>query len=436
MFNNEEDNMDNNDKYIMFSKEEKDMKIEATSFDNEIKIEHQNELNNDEEKDIIPPLQYKSEDKEKIEEENIDKENNTNNNDEINHNILSNDYDEVKMNIKNYLKEKISQQNNEIIEIKEKDNIENNSNYDDKKNLTDICGNSDMNIKNTFNQVQITNSSISKGLKNVVINSTKSSIESIGNSVDNYIQMENLYLQDGKINSTTTNYENSNTNNLTTNNNISLKNSKNSYNKLNEMAKEEMQNYLKRENIEEENIINAVNNEDDEEDNLKNYNNNNIISNTNNKNIEEIDDDNNNINNIINNNLNINYNDLYAESQQKIREERTNELKLKAKKKIRAKIHDEIYKKEYNNIVNKIHQELEFQLKDELNTKLIEELNYIRKKESFNQKIKMEQIDNEIKEKVKNEFEEELNKELILKEKEIKIKYNQKLENFRKKFKK
>ena len=47
----------------------------------------------------------------------------------------------------------------------------------------------------------------------------------------------------------------------------------------------------------------------------------------------------------------------------------------------------------------------------------------------------MEQIDNEIKEKVKNEFEEELNRELILKEKEIKIKYNQKLENFRKKFK-
>ena len=43
-------------------------------------------------------------------------------------------------------------------------------------------------------------------------------------------------------------------------------------------------------------------------------------------------------------------------------------------------------------------------------------------------------IYNEIKEKAKNEFEEELNKELIIKEKEIKIKYNQKLENFKKKF--
>jgi hypothetical protein len=65
---------------------------------------------------------------------------------------------------------------------------------------------------------------------------------------------------------------------------------------------------------------------------------------------------------------------------------------------------------------------------------MIEEIKYIRKKENFNYKIKMEQIANEIKEKAKNEFEEELNKELIIKEKEIKIKYNQKLENFKKKF--
>ena len=57
---------------------------------------------------------------------------------------------------------------------------------------------------------------------------------------------------------------------------------------------------------------------------------------------------------------------------------------------------------------------------------MTDEFNYIKKKENFNQKIKMEQIDNELKEKVKNEFEEELNKELIIKEKEIKIKYNQK----------
>ena len=84
--------------------------------------------------------------------------------------------------------------------------------------------------------------------------------------------------------------------------------------------------------------------------------------------------------------------------------------------------------------VDNIELKTQLKIKDELDKKMIEELNYIRKKENFNYKIKMEQIDNEIKEKAKNEFEEELNKELIIKEKEIKIKYNQKLENFKKKF--
>ena len=116
MFNDEDDNIENNNKYIMFSKDEKDIKMETTSFDNEIKIEPQNDLNSEEEKDIIPPLPYKSEQKENNEEENINNEDNINNinNKEINENILSNNYDEVKMNIKNYLKEKITKQNNEI----------------------------------------------------------------------------------------------------------------------------------------------------------------------------------------------------------------------------------------------------------------------------------------------------------------------------------
>ena len=67
---------------------------------------------------------------------------------------------------------------------------------------------------------------------------------------------------------------------------------------------------------------------------------------------------------------------------------------------------------------------------------MAEEFNYVKKKENFNQKLKIEEIDNVIKEKVKNEFEEELNKEINIKEKEIRIKYNQKLENLKKKFEK
>ena len=423
MFNNEEEELfeNNNNKYIMFSKDEKDIKIETTSCENEIKNEPQKEMNTGEINDIIPSLPYKSNIKE---DENMDNESESKEKDEEQNN---NDYDEEKMNIKNYLKDKIEEENIETDENNEKENNNNinNVNFDMKEriNLTETYGNNDPNIKTNLTQVQITNSSISKGLKNVMINSTKSSIESLGNSIDNYIKMENLYLQDGKINTTTTNFDVSNTNNLTTNNNnnnISLKNSKNSYNKSNEMRNEHLQKKPKQK-TEEEDIINNINNIKEEGNN--------------NQKINEINIDiNDNKENIIDTNLNINYGDLISEYQQKLREERANELKQKAKNKLRPKLYNEIFKKEYNNIVNKIYQELENQLKDELDKKMTDELNYIKKKENFNQKIKMEQIDNEVKEKVKNEFEEELNKELSLKEKEIKIKYNQKLENFKKKF--
>ena len=423
MFNNEEDEPleNNNNKYIMFSNEEKDIKIETTSCENEIKNEPQNDIDKDELNEIIPSFPYKL----NLKKENINNENELNEKDN-NQNILSNDYDKVKMSIKNYLKDKIEKENIEVNENNEKDNINNNSDIKEKINLTETYGNNEPNIKTNLTQVQITNSSVSKGLKNIMINSTKTSIESLGNSVDNYIKMENLYLQDGKINSTPTNYDISNTNNLTNNNNnnnndANLQNSKNSNNKLNKKRNEHLQKKLTHKKEEEHIINNISNNKEEEGNNDKNNNEINIDINDNNE-------------NIIDKNLNINYGDLISDYQKKLREERANELKQKAKNKLRPKIYDEIYKKEYNNIINKIYQELENQLKDELDKKMADELNYIKKKENFNQKIKMEQIDNEVKEKVKNEFEEELNKELIIKEKEIKIKYNQKLENFKKKF--
>ena len=80
----------------------------------------------------------------------------------------------------------------------------------------------------------------------MMINSTKSSVECLGNSIDNYIQMENLYLQDGKVNLMTNNQDINNINNIAINNNkkTNLKNSKNSYNKMNEIKKEELNNQL------------------------------------------------------------------------------------------------------------------------------------------------------------------------------------------------
>ena len=444
MFKNEdeEDSYENN-KYIMSNNEEKDIKIETTTNENEIKSELLNhEINTEETNQIIPAMQYKS---------NSENQNNNNNIDE---NLISNDFEEAKMSIKNFLKNKISSQYNKTENNeKEENNILNENN---NKNNTDI--------KNALTQVQMSNSSISKGLNNMVINSSRTSGESMGNSIDNYIKMENLYLQDGKINSTGTNYDCSNTNNnITTNNNSNhtpnMQNNTNST-KKNEKKKDKNVSKLvknKDKNNTPKNIINVIDYDDNDNDegenqekeNEENINTNDNINNNfnnendNDKNYNNMDTKNNNNNTEEENNeynldnkLIINYNALDSEAQQKMRNDKANELRIKTINKLRPKIYEEIYKNEYDNIVMKIHREYENQLREELVQKMTEELNYIKKKENFNQKIKMQQIDNAIKEKVKNEFEEQLNKEIILKEKEIKIRYNQKYENFKKKFEK
>ena len=365
----EEDSYENN-KYIMSNNEEKDVKIETTSDENEVKNESLNhEINTEETNQIIPVLQYKS----NSENQN---DNNINN---INENILSNEYEEAKMSIKNFLKEKISKQYNKTDNNEnEENNILNENNH---KNNTDI--------KNNFTQVQVSNSSLSKGLNNMMINSSRTSGESVGNSIDNYIKMENLYLQDGKINSTGTNYENSNTNNnnITTNNNSNftpnLRGEKNS-SKKNEKKKDKnisklIKNIDKNNNTP-KNIINVIdynenddegeNQEKDKEENINtnendninnNFNNDNInnYSNTDNnkdsKNNNKTEDENNEYN--IDSKLLINYKALDSEAQQKMRNDRANELRIKTINKLRPKIYEEIYKNEYNNIVNKIHRE-------------------------------------------------------------------------------
>lgn len=93
------------------------------------------------------------------------------------------------------------------------------TNSNSVENIPTNENNNNINNKNNLTQVQVSNSTLSKGLNNMVINSSKSA-ESNDNSIDNYIKMEALYLQDGKINSTITNYDASNTyNNITNNNN-------------------------------------------------------------------------------------------------------------------------------------------------------------------------------------------------------------------------
>jgi hypothetical protein len=289
MFKNEdeEDSYENN-KYIMSNNEEKDIKIETTTNENEIKSELLNhEINTEETNQIIPAMQYKS---------NSENQNNNNNIDE---NLISNDFEEAKMSIKNFLKNKISSQYNKTENNeKEENNILNENN---NKNNTDI--------KNALTQVQMSNSSISKGLNNMVINSSRTSGESMGNSIDNYIKMENLYLQDGKINSTGTNYDCSNTNNnITTNNNSNhtpnLQNNTNST-KKNEKKKDKNISKLvknKDKNNTPKNIINVIDyddNDNDEGENQEKENEENINTNDNiNNNFNNENDNDKNYNNI------------------------------------------------------------------------------------------------------------------------------------------
>ena len=82
------------------------------------------------------------------------------------------------------------------------------------------------------------------------------------------------------------------------------------------------------------------------------------------------------------------------EAQRKIDEEMKKE-KSKAKE---ATSINNIKQDDSIRIFRKIHQEFENQLREEYDKKMSDELSYIRKKEAFNQKIKMEQIDNAIKE--------------------------------------
>ena len=123
----------------------------------------------------------------------------------------------------------------------------------------------------------------------------------------------------------------------------------------------------------------------------------------------------------------------YAEFIQKMRNNKELEIKEKIKNEMRPKIFKEIYSKEYDNILENVKIEIEKELSDELNKKLNEEINYIKKRQNYFQKTKENEIKQIIINKVKYEFNEELNKELLLKDKELKLRYTQRYENYKKK---
>lgn len=128
-----------------------------------------------------------------------------------------------------------------------------------------------------------------------------------------------------------------------------------------------------------------------------------------------------------------NLENLYIECKQKMRTEKENQIKDMIKDKLRPKIFNEIYQKEFKNISEKIKKELEKDLEEEYKNKNESELEDFKKSQNYARKAKEEEIENDIREKVKKKVDETIEKELEIKEKELKLKSIQKYEAFRKK---
>ena len=242
-------------------------------------------------------------------------------------------------------------------------------------------------------------------IHNLVINDSpiKSSNDSL---IENYIKMENLYLQDGKVNSSITNSK-FNTINLTPNFIDSKRNSK--INQRNEEKFKLLQNELAKKIG--KNINDEIQNFEIDDNNYSDLN---FSSNKDSEeSIKEFNES--------------------SELRQKRRNEKENKIKEKISNDLRPKLHNEIYKKEYKKIYNKIKKEIENEIKDKLNIYYNEEISDFKKKQKIILMDKEKELGNKMREQCENELEKELLKEMQFKERENKIKFNQKLASFRKK---
>ena len=341
--------------------------------------------------------------------------------------------------LENYLNyEKINEENNDQINQYYSDNNEKeedtcvNNKYMFSSNDEKLQNDNKINIPNPNKIEIITLDTLSSNrinykitsedkIRNLEINSPleKNPIEE--KEIKNYVILENLYLQDGKVNITTNNTNMSNNINFNSNEQSPIKEVKN-----------------KNEEIEKLHQI-LLEGKDDEEDNKIIEENNSKYNNDNNNNLIEtnhiISLNNNNDNNLIKEEKEENEisENQYAEFIQKMRNNKELELKEKIKNEMRPKIFKEIYTKEYNEILENVKIEIEKELSDELNKKLNEEINYIKKRQNYFLKTKENELEKKIKDKINYELNEELNKELMLKDKELKLRYTQRYENYKKK---
>ena len=285
----------------------------------------------------------------------------------------------------------------------------NNDEFNEKNNINKINNEDDLNEINLPLKID---SERDKGIiNNMIINDSPTKSPNYS-TIENYIKMENLYIQDGKLNTSLTN------NNFYSSNNT-IKNSTPNFLDTKRNSEIIQKNEEKLKILQDELTKKIGNNNLDDIQNFE---------------IDDNDDFNSQLNYSLSkesdsfNNDNDNF-----ESKQKIRNEKENKIKENITKELRPKLFNEIYKKEYKNIYNKVKNEIEKELKNEIDLYFNNQISSFKKKQNILLMEKENEIGNKIREKCENEMEIELNRELELKIKEHKFKFNQKIESFKKK---
>ena len=285
----------------------------------------------------------------------------------------------------------------------------NNDEFYEKNNINKINNEDDLNEINLPLKID---SERDKGIiNNMIINDSPTKSPNYS-TIENYIKMENLYIQDGKLNTSLTN------NNFYSSNNT-IKNSTPNFLDTKRNSEIIQKNEEKLKILQDELTKKIGNNNLDDIQNFE---------------IDDNDDFNSQLNYSLSkesdsfNNDNDNF-----ESKQKIRNEKENKIKENITKELRPKLFNEIYKKEYKNIYNKVKNEIEKELKNEIDLYFNNQISSFKKKQNILLMEKENEIGNKIREKCENEMEIELNRELELKIKEHKFKFNQKIESFKKK---
>ena len=242
-------------------------------------------------------------------------------------------------------------------------------------------------VKSTQNIKDLTINSSSPNHSKGDINSNDND-----NSVDNYIKMEKVYLQFGKC---TTTQENKNEN-LSTHNNVNVINHNEHIEAQDNDNNETITTHLNQ--IESNLLLNNNNNTNNAVDTVESY--------------------------------------ALASHNQKLRNEKEMQIKDKLQNELKPKIHNEIYTKQYQHIFNIVKSEIENELINEYTKKQNEEIALMKIKQQQIQKSKEDEIITNVKDQIQNEYQHELEKELTLKEKEIKLKHMQRYELFKKKLEK